>query len=223
MTLFLQFVFNLGISQMWVYFCALQLVILVSKEAAIQLPLSTSRFVDSVYYSITLRPLKDMVTAKNNRLYKFLSESILFTEIGGILVSTLFVAVLIICILGVGRLKRSKHTILLTIRQYLLYNFLIRYFQTTFLLLQFASFFAASKSYKTLERVVSSAILTVQFAIVSFIALIYILVPQTKLTKWSNTIGNLYRHIKTSSVSGLCYGLIFYVLRTSISLVLVFG
>ena len=144
---------------MWEYFCALQLVVLVSREAAIQLPFSTTRFVETVFYSITLRPLKDMFTAGNHKLSFWLSGSILFEEIGGILVSTVAVAGFLVFILIYSRLRKTKNTIIEQIRKYLMYNFLIRYFQTTYLLYNYVSFFAASSSKRSFEKIVSSSIL----------------------------------------------------------------
>jgi hypothetical protein len=207
---------------MWVYLCALQLLVVIVKEAALDLPLSTSRFIESIYYSISLRPLKDMFTDRQNSFAEWLQGSVLFSGMGGVLVSLVLLVVFTILVLLQGRFSKTKNVIQ-QIRGYLLYNFVIRYFQTTYLFFGYFSFLAAYSGKRTFERVLASTIIILQFAAVAFLGLVYTQIPSQKLNLWAATIGNLYKDFDTDSVIKICFGLLFYVQRSLISVILAYG
>ena len=84
------------------------------------------------------------------------------------------------------------------------------------------SLVAAYRSNSTFERVAASAILILQFSGVIFFGLLYNYISSDSLIQLSHTIGNLYRNIDTESKVKLSYGLLFYVQRTLVSLVVAF-
>ena len=84
------------------------------------------------------------------------------------------------------------------------------------------SLVAAHRGNKKLERVVAIFILIIQFSVVICFSLLYILSSSERLKKLSPAIGNLYRNIDTESKSKLCYGLLFYMQRALVSIVVAF-
>lgn len=91
---------------------------------------------------------------------------------GGVLVACVGLALLIAFVVVQGRFSKTKNFVQ-EVREYLLYNFVIRVFQTTFLIFNYYSFVATRVSQGTFEKVVSIAMLVLQFGAVIFFGVVY--------------------------------------------------
>lgn len=101
---------------------------------------------------------------------------------------------------------------------FLFWNFLIRYFQVTFINFHNAGLTSIQQPANLSDKIVSANILAIQYLIVAIVC--YILVSRNSfyldLESTKKSIGNLYLNLNTFSHLKLLYGAMFYIQRISI-------
>ena len=126
---------------MWLYYCALQIVILIVRHINMFAPSSVEVFIDSISGIFNLSSLdKELVASKlglnaitSSQVFQRL-DMVALSGIGILLVVFMFSIAMII-----SRVSPAAHDLFLRIKNFIFWNFLIRYFQVSFIGLNFAS------------------------------------------------------------------------------------
>lgn len=137
----------------------------------------------------------------------------LLANLNGISVMTGFVAAVVMVLFILKKYIRNErvHRILRKIMRYILWNFVIRYFQSVYLEFNYASIVALQRSSKVSDKVLSAFIIIFQIKVVCFIGLILTWIPRPNLRLWARYIGNLYNGLDIEVRNKCYFSLIFYL------------
>jgi hypothetical protein len=137
----------------------------------------------------------------------------LLANLNGISVMTGFVAAVVVVLFILKKFIKNErvHRILRRIMRYILWNFVIRYFQSVYLEFNYASIVALQRSSKVSDKVLSAFIIILQITVVGFIGLILTWIPRPNLRFWARYIGNLYNGLDIEVRNKCYFSLIFYL------------
>ena len=126
---------------MWLFYCALQVLLLFVLRSNIQLPASVDIVVSSISGIINLSSLdKQLIAAKLH--LNAIMDNTFFQSLDGVALSAigiLFVVLVIGLSILVSRKSAKAHYYFVKIKNTIFWNFLIRYFQASFIGFNFAA------------------------------------------------------------------------------------
>lgn len=194
-TLIVQIITKKVISSMFIYYSTLQIIQLISLETKVQLPASVILISNTIDGIINLSSLdtKSIISSINIPAIK---ESSLLLKLSGISLAIFIVLILAVVIFVIrkfnlsGKLKNGVNKVF----KFMFWNFLIRYFQVSFINLNYASLTSALTVDNLADRIISANILGVLYFLVCLVAYILYTRPNEYLSLdgTKQTIGNLY-------------------------------
>lgn len=194
-TLIVQIITKKVISSMFIYYSTLQIIQLISLETKVQLPASVILISNTIDGIINLSSLdtKSIISSINIPAIK---ESSLLLKLSGISLAIFIVLILAVVIFVIrkfnlsGKLKNGVNKVF----KFMFWNFLIRYFQVSFINLNYASLTSALTADNLADRIISANILGVLYFLVCLVAYILYTRPNEYLSLdgTKQTIGNLY-------------------------------
>ena len=224
-TLVLQIIAKKVITTMWIYFCALQLILLIVLQSKLSAPASVEMVIGQIAGIINLSSLDKDKAAKLLHL-ESITQSAVFQSLDGVALSAIGILLAVFIIgfaLLISKYSPRVYEFFERIKQTVFWNFLIRYFQASYIGFNFAALSNVIKASSGLKDIGTSiGILVSQYALVTYAA--YILLKrdpeilgtfETKLR-----IGHLYHNLDTRVKQKIVFGLLFFVQRSLIVLVL---
>ena len=158
---------------MWLYYCALQIVILLVLRSNMFPPASVEIVINAISGIINLSSLDKKQIASTLHL-DAITNSTVFQSLDGVALSAIGILILLLVVgtsIVVSRKIPRVHDFFMKIKNTIFWNFLIRYFQASFIGFNFAALTVVQQSGGGFSDIGSSVvILILQYGIVIFIA-----------------------------------------------------
>lgn len=169
---------------------------------------------------------KKAAAEKMNLPQSLLQDGGLFQSLGGVAIAIFIVALVIVTLLIARCLVKNKKVLLflLKVKDFLFWNFLIRYFQASYINFNFAA--VACIYYFTTglqDSAMSALILMFQYVLVIYICFVLITKPLSYFDRneTKKKLGNLYSFLSSRSRAKIVFGTMFYIQRSLIIIIIV--
>ena len=199
-TLLVQIVAKKVISSVFLYYSVLQIVMLVTLEANVKLPVSVTIVFNTLDGILNLSSL-DMNAILSTIKLPTIAQNSLIAKLSGVSLAVFIVLALIVVILVIrkfkisGKLKNLVNKVL----KFVFWNFLIRYLQVSFINFNYASLTSVLITDSLADKIMSANILALLYLLVCLIS--YILYTRKEeylsLDETKQRIGNLYSNLRT--------------------------
>jgi hypothetical protein len=115
---------------MWVYYSALQIILIVNQKSNMQMPASVQAIISAIDGIVNLSSLDKKAAAEKMHLDGMFKEGGLLDNLGGVSLAAIGIVLLVIVLVACKFLCRYPKVIaiLVKVRDFLFWNFLIRYF-----------------------------------------------------------------------------------------------
>jgi hypothetical protein len=220
-SLILQLVGKKIITSMLTFYLTLQLILLIYTKSNIQLPVCVLLLTSTIESVLKLSSFdKKTLTSKLDVPSTFTTEGGLLDSLGGI--SILAGLVILIAAVVAIAYKFSSHPkikpLLLKIKLFFFWNFLIRYFQVAYIDLQFNALVQIFSGPTIIGKISSLCIIGVQFFTVCLFTSVILGRPAEYLKQDAikSMIHNIYLHLDPNHRPKLMYSILFYLQRTAV-------
>ena len=142
LTLVIQIVAKKVITFMWVYYSALQIILIVNRKSNIQMPASVQTIVKEIDGIINLSSFDKQAAAEKLKLDSLFKEGGILDSLGGVSLAIIGIVLLILLLVVLKFACRHPKVVAIVqkVKEFLFWNFLIRYFQASYLNFNFSAF-----------------------------------------------------------------------------------